>query len=382
MIQGVMPKKNRLYFFGVLLILQYAAVFEMALTLSWGPLIIERFSLLPSRLALTTLGFVGSGLLAPLMGQKADSWGFKGIFTLLGGLLSLGALAVSLSPTAPLYALSRILTGLCYFASLGLIPAAVVRFTPSEKVGSLSGLYKIFFALAMMTAPLIGSKLAGSLGFVGIYRALALAGLGISLLMAAAKGVPGPEERGGKKNPALPKGSGPFFLSSLFIPFSIALVSTYLGVFLSARGMGQEKIGLVYSVMGLGSVTAGVYSLVLSDRLGKYRSAQAGLAWVVLALALIYPSRGWGIFGAAFLFYLGFDTYTAMFFPTVGLCFPNQGSRVLTAMSAGQSLGMFTVTLAAPVIFRTGFGLNLILAGAATLACALLFATGYRRRRG
>ena len=90
------------------------------------------------------------------------------------------------------------------------------------------------------------------------------------------------------------------------------------------------------------------------------------------------PASGLMLYALCFLFYLGFDTYTAMFFPIVGLSFPRDGCQVLTMMSAGQSLGMLLVSFIAPTIYKIGFGLNIVVAVCCTIVCLVLFGIGYR----
>jgi MFS family permease len=384
------PEKtvNPMGIYILLILYQMTAVFELSMTLSMAPIIVNRLSILPDNFAYTTLGFVAFGLLTPFLGGMAQKSGLKPVLFVLNGLTLTGSLAVILTKSALLYTLSRALLGLSFMTLLAIIPSTIVIYTPQKRVGLLSGIFKLTFALGISLAPPAGIWLVGRFGFESIYMAIIIM---TTLLGAANALLPAlPLSKGSESSqtekllikPPEKRGFSLLSVAALFIPAPIVLVTTYYSLHLAASGVPQQQIGLLYSILGMGSVGAGVFIILLSDRLGKVFSGLLGILFMLVSLSTLLSSAGFLLMVVVFLLYLGMDLFTGMFFPTVGLAFPGEGHSLLTKLTAYNSLGMVVLTLVAPLIYKMGFHLNVILGFLLVFMCGISYILGLKRARG
>ena len=213
-----------------------------------------------------------------------------------------------------LFAFGRIFIGLGYFSLSGSNLSYISEFVRYESRGKASGILRIAFGLAITVGPLYATNMIEIYdNLAAIYFPLGILGL-IALLLLFKL----PETKKSSQvkldkneiyNIIKEPESFKVFLSILLLLAAPSLLLNYFGIYLSnAFNLSQGKIGIVYTVLALGSTLGIVFSTIFSDKIGKLRLAKVFFLILVLSqLGIPYLDNIYLLVGLATLSTLGID---------------------------------------------------------------------------
>jgi DHA1 family inner membrane transport protein len=328
-----------------------------------------------------------TGFLSPLFGPLSDRHG-HGTFVLIGlGVFTLGNLLCVAAPSFPVLVVFQVIVGLGY-AVFGFSATAVVGdvFAYETRARAMG-----IVRLAVSVTALAGVPAAAALGEWATPRASfgAVGGLGLIVLVVALALLPrrsqeAEETHTGEAEKDLWRSiTGIARQRSATIGLLTVLgwaaiptgVFIYLAAWLGQRfQLSEARVGLVFSMAGVGGLIGNALTASLADRLGKKRSSLLGLLLVSVTTILLSHSPmvaavliGFAILVAALEFGVAsFGTLMTELVP---------GSRgtlmSLFALANGVGTGVVPV-LMRPVWEREGYVMVTLVLGVLGLVTALM----------
>lgn len=161
---------------------------------------------------------------------------------------------------------------------------------------------------------------------------------------------------------------------------TIVIVGTWLN---DALGVSTGGIGLVAMAFGAAELTASSTSAAFADRIGKRRSTQAALSFVLIGLAIMSVADASLLIGGLglVLFFLGFEYGIVTSFSLVSEAMPAARGRTLATNNALGTVARGAGAIAAGFLYdRYGIDGPIVLSAiAAVVAFVLLFIAGHLR---
>lgn len=352
---------NTTLMFFTTFIIQFIIAMEMNLIGPLAPYLASYFNIKDSSVMLFNLGYSAVGIFVPFLGVMADRHGKKRILSFALGVYIFGTILAGLANTPILFAFGRIFIGLGYFSLSGTNLSYISEFVSYENRGKASGILRTAFGMAIIIGPLYASKMLQIFSNIAaVYFPLGVLGLIAFLLLFKLP------ETTKNSNVKLDKTeifeiikepeSFKIFLSLLLLLASPSLMLGYLGVYLSnSFNLTQENIGIIYTILALGSTLGIIFSTLFSDKIGKLKLAKIFFIILVLSqLAVPYLSNLIFPIILCTLFTMGLDGgWTA--YQTYGS--EMQTERRGTFMSIFYTVNALAVTIYSvlgPIIFNAG----------------------------
>lgn len=364
--------------------------------------------------AAVTLGITARsalGLLSPLIGSLADSWGRKRAMMIGIMVFVVAMLLIFISPSYPALLAALILTTLSKFlfdpamyAYLGdrvdyrqrglAVGIAEFGWSGAFLIGIPIAGFLIERASTSPPLPLFATLLtnsplaryfAGQTGWNAPFPLFALTALGILVIMWRVLPDDRPTIR--THRPSIMNGF------RIILRHPAALAGLVIGVLITAS---NEVVNVVYgswmensfamqiAALGLASAIIGIAELLgeglvagFVDWLGKRRALAIGLS-VYIVTCFLLPVLGlnfgmWGALAGLFLFYLGFEFTLVTTLPLMTELIPGARATFMATNGAGHSLGRVIGSVLGPLLFRSGLGFNALAAVVMNvLALALL----------
>src|SRR5690554_6890417 len=157
----------------ILMILQFIITFEMSMVMPLAPIISTIYQINPSTITYLNMGYAASGLLSPIFGYWADHFSMKKIIILSTLFFAFGSFIVSIN-TKEMYVFGRFLLGIGYYNLSSIIMSYTSTIVTNNRLGLVSGLYKVAFSLGAFASPIIGLQLLKVIAFDDIYLLLLL----------------------------------------------------------------------------------------------------------------------------------------------------------------------------------------------------------------
>jgi len=319
---------------------------------------------------------LAAALFALFAGPLSDRIGRKKV--LIGGLALFAAASFSTQHVTTLAALvaARTLTG---FAA-GTLSTCALSFAGDhysyEQRGRAMGVLSMAYFLAFVVSAPAGALMAPRWGWQSIFGILAV--LGIAVLILALWKLPGTERNVGTL-PMVPNFHRHFAERDRLAGMAAAFLTsgglvgfiTYVGAWLlSERGVGVEKMALVFMISGLAAVAAAPLSGWLSDHAGKRRV----IIWtnILLAPAFLIVARlqwGWLLWaGIAFLGVAASARQAPLHALTTEIVGPEIRGEYTAIRNAASQLGIATAAAISSYVFdRAGFTGVSVVAAAFTI---------------
>lgn len=229
-----------------------------------------------------TLFMLGFGVGQYLIGALSDLWGRRGL--LLGGtvLAVAGSVLAAVAPTIELLWLARLIQGLGTASGAVLGRAIVADTSRGFRLAKQLSLMMMIQGVLPIVAPVLGSLLAGVIGWRGIMWVIA--GYSAILLVFAIFIVP--ETLPGERRARISVGramtapldvlrSGPFLCFALGFMTAFGVLFSYISgssfVLQSVFGLSQTSYGLVFAINALAMITG---SSLNARLLGHYKQRQ------------------------------------------------------------------------------------------------------------
>jgi len=352
-------KKNKILFsIAVLMLLQFIIIAEMSVVMPLAAVIADFYHVPVNQVTLLNVGYALLGLLAPLMGISSEKYGLKK--TLLAGSLFfiLGCFIVSSGKSPLLFAIGRAFIGLSYYTLISLTVAYANRLTNNRHVGTFGGYFKIAFAIAVFSSPLIGSAIVSAFDIPTLYRGLGTAMIGVSLLMMLLPSIPLQHAQSHQRISVFEilkfPGAKRMIMSTMLMSLPSVFYFNYLSVHLAGIGVPTQSIAMVYSIGALGTLLAGFFILFFNERFGKGNILLVGIVVSAITIVLIPYQHNLLLFIIVFIFSLAFDLVWGLLYPLGSILVTDHSAVFLTVLSLTMSLTNVVTNLIAPWVFPLG----------------------------
>lgn len=228
--------------------------------------------------------------------------------------------------------------------------------TPYARRGRTLGI----FELAWSGALLLGAPAAGWLIARSSWRApfLVLGGMllvGTVVLARVVEHDAGRVDAGGDDVPRLGAGELQFLGAALAFSFGVETTAVVFGVWLERDfGVGVQGLGSLAVALGVAEIVGAGVVIAFADRLGKLRTAIAGLAISVAAFAPLPAVAELGpavaLFAAGLL---GFEIAIVAAIPVASELWPTARTRFFSYLVAVVGLGRAAAAAVGPRLFET-----------------------------
>ncbi|XMB67173.1 MFS transporter [Mycoplasmatota bacterium zrk1] len=367
---------KKIYAISVLALVQFIMINEMSIVMPLAPKIAEYYSVNPNRVTFLNTGYALMGLLTPLLGFSAEKIGIKKILLFTVGLFSIGSFLTANSETALQFFLSRSLIGLGYFTLASLIISYTSKIIPYDKLGFSSGVYKLSFAIAVFTSPIIGNIFVTNCSISELYYTFGISMLLVFFLLIPLPKIDSEEGIDFKefKRLIVNKEVKTMMLITFLTSIPAVYFYNYMSLFLSSKGYDQLFITVVYSTVALGTLGAAIIIILFSDRIGKLRLTKYGFMASVIVILPIFMNSPVIIISFIFLFGFTFDTVWGLLFPVGSKMFKKESNSFLTLLGMSMALANTFSNITAPYVNDLGgFFLNIIVCSVSILVAGILF---------
>jgi len=335
---------------------------------------------------------VAAALLSPLGGALSDARGERTTMCWGLALFCAGALVCALSSAFVPFLLGYALIGLGTALYNPAVQAYASARTPYSQRGRVLGLLELSWALAALVGVTALAALIGAAGALASAYWVLLA-LGLVVLAGTFGGLPEAPHAPGRAASALslPRVlAQPGALAALLVTFcTIAsaelLFVVYAGWLKADFAASEVQLSTIFGALGFVELAGSLGTTLLADRIGKRRAVAFGLAGAAVAQLLLPLSAGqWLLFlPLFFLFDLCFEFAIVSTFPLVSGVVPTARGTMLALAVASSGLARVIGSLLGPaLLLQVGFVANGLLAGALSLAGAVVCLTLVREGEG
>jgi MFS family permease len=342
----------------VLLTLQFTITLTMASVVSLAPALAAFFSVPTAQVFLLNVGFMLSGVFAPIFGYFADKHGVKRMLVLGAFTFSLGTFLTAFARNPYWYIFTRMLIGVGHNVFFGLVAAYSAQLVDEKVVVKLSGYYKLAFASGIFVAPIVAGFLVLNYSFETFYLIMFGISFTLALIMTRLPNV----TRNRLQTMALSDFkdllSDPIVRSTLLMAFLIAVAPnsmfSFLSVHLNALGYDQVYIQFAYLILGFGSLVSGFVILFLSRRFSFSRFMSYGIYGVLGGLILFILDVPALLLVAGFVFALAFDLVIGVLYPYIAQLPSDKSASFITLSSLIMAITALIITLINPLTFALG----------------------------
>ncbi len=352
---------NTFLIFLTTFIIQFIIAMEMNLIGPLAPYLAMYFNIRESSVMLFNLGYSAVGIFVPFLGVMADRHGKKKLLSFALTVYIVGTVLAGLANTPILFAFGRIFIGLGYFSLSGTNLSYISEFVSYENRGKASGILRCAFGLAIIIGPLYATKVISIFNNIGaVYLPLGILGL-LALLMLfklpeTSKSADVKIDRMEILNIIKEPESFKIFFSILLLLAAPSLLLGYFGVYLSnSFNLSQEQIGIVYTVLAIGSTSGIIFSTVFSDKIGKLRLSRSFFTILVLSQLIVpYLSNIYVAVLLSALFTFGLDGGWTAYQTYASEMKVEKRGTFMSIFYTINALAVTVYSILGPIIFNAG----------------------------
>ncbi len=366
---------NRPFMFLVCFLIQYIVATEMAIIGPLAPFLATYFSIDQGMVMLLNLGYSAVGFFVPYLGVFADKFGKKRSLSLSLIFFSLGSIIGAISKSALIFGFARIFIGFAYFSISAANLSYLSEFIPYKDRGKASGILRISFSLSILISPVIATYLISTFNHLGvIYIPMAIIAficiIGLKKLPET-KFYPDIILNKSEFLSILKDSNAKKMLISVFLILTApTLFLNYLGIYLTNEfSIDQVNVGLIYTIIGIGTILGSIFAASFSDRLGKLKLSK--LLFVIVLLALLplpYLRSTILIVLLSTLFTFGLDGGWTSYQAFGSELIPEKRGTFMSLIYTMNAITITFYSLLAPILYkRGGFQLLISIASLSTL---------------
>ena len=352
---------KKLHMFLSCFFIQYIVATEMAIMGPLAPFLASYFAIDQAKVMLLNLGYSAVGFLVPYLGIFADKFGKKRSLTISLGLFIVGSLIGSISKSAFVFGFARIFIGFAYFSISGTNLSYLSEFISYKNRGKASGILRISFSLAILLSPVMLTYLISKFNHLAvIYIPLALIAV---LCVFSLKNLPEtklyPNIRLKRseflsifENPNARK-----MLVSVFLLLTApTLFLNYLGIYMTNEfSINQVSVGLIYTIIGLGTVIGTFFAGGLCDLIGKLKMSRILFVLVLFSLLPIaYTNSIMALIIFSVLFAFGLDGGWTSYQALASELIPEKRATFMSLFYTVNAITITFYSLFAPLLYNLG----------------------------
>jgi len=346
----------------VLLAILFGSVVAVGTGVQMGSALIPALSRLMrvpvSTVTLLTSVWAFTGILSPLLGPPSDRHG-HGAFMLIGlGIFALGNLMCAAAPSFSALLIFQFLVGLGYavhsFSSLALVGDV---FTYEVRARAM-GMVRIAVSVAALAGVPVAAAIADRVTARGSYSAVG--GLSLVVLVAALALLPRlsrPAKAAQTEAQAAPWRAVAEIarqrsaMAGLLAILGWATIPTGVFIYLAAWlerafRFTETRIGLAFSIVGVGALIGNALTAAWADRLGKKRAAVLGLLVLsVTAVLLPHTPTAAGALVGLVVFTAALEFSFASFSTLMTELVPDRRGTLMSLVSLVNGIGTGLVPL-------------------------------------
>ena len=340
----------------ILMFLQFIITFEMSMVMPLAPIISSIYQIDPSTITYLNMGYAASGLLSPFFGYLADRFSMKKIIILSTLFFAFGAFVVSTN-SKEMYIFGRFLLGIGYYNLSSIIMSYTSTIVAHNRLGLVSGFYKIAFSLGAFASPIIGLKLLNFVSFNDIYLIMMVISVIIAFFLIFI-----PEATTQSSFRINIKDAFDIFKdkkakymiwANVLLSIPTIFFFNYVSIHFSSIGISQNNISIFYSVVAAGSIIAGLMIATFSDKFGKRKMSY--LSTILSGIALIpFVFMSGGLLIVGFMFGFFYDTIWGLYYPVGSTFYLYKRATFLTILSSVTSLTNLLSNATGPLIYQIG----------------------------
>ncbi len=350
-------EKNKKQVVLLFMYILFVIVYEMTAIGPLSPTIAKIYGIKVADVGLLNIGFAVAGLFAPFFGFVADKYGIKK--TIFTGMLlfSLGSFILASTRSAFFYVFARFVIGLGYYSVFGLIYSYSSLIIEEKIIGKISGFYKMIFGVAVLVSPISGSYIVNNYGIATVYILLAIMSAISCVFIFILKFPDKKVEKIDKKDIIMllkRRETYEFMLITFFVAIPQMLFFIYYSVHLGSLGFIQTEIGKMYTIVSIGTFSAGLLILFASDKFGKLKFMLVGMLVAAVGVFMTSSTNTIILLVFSFLFGIGFDTIWGLHFTMASLVYKKGQATFVTLLSLTMALTHIITNLVSPFIYKIG----------------------------
>lgn len=358
--------KKTIFAIVLIMLVQFIASLEMSVMFPLVPVVASVYGVASHQVAYMNIGNSVLGLFASGIGYLSDKTGIKKMLSVTIFIFFLGSLIIALIPgSIPAYVIGRSLTGLAFFTIMGLGLNYLSLLVEEERLGFISGLYRIAFSLGVLMSPFVGLYFTNNYSFHTIYLSLAIVTLVLLILFVlfSPEGSQDLEEISIEQVLTLIKGDKErkMILSTFLLSTPAVFFFNYFSVYLDTKAISVDTISLFYSVAAGGSIIGGLFVMLFSDKIGKFNSIIFTSLLIPVFLIGLYFSKAWLIFALGIGFGFAYDSSTGLLLPVGSMIVDRYTGTFLTILTLTMSLVNVVSNIIAPTLYNLGGYLILVI---------------------
>lgn len=361
-----------------LLAIEFIIIFEMSVVMPLSPVIARVYQIPVTYVTWLNVGYTLAGIVAPKLGGFADRYSIKKIMMVALMSFVVGSLGIAFTTSAVAYFIFRFLIGIGYYTLISLIISYASRIISAEQYNRFNGAVKVAFALGVLVAPVLCSWIEANFSYQAIYLMLGVSAAilcGMLAIMEDAK-----NDKHLQKHKLLSLFKDRNIVRMIVVTVLMSTPSVYVYTFtalsLSAQGHDQFSISLLYTIIGLGSLLAGLVIMALGKKLPLLKGLYIGILFVLITLPF-FPMNTKLLFGVSILFGFGYDMFWGGFYPFCAKLKPLVSGSFLTLLSLGMAFSNMLHQMIGPFIYeQAGYLGGIIFTIVCILAATILLNKG------
>ncbi len=351
---------RKYYTITILFLLQMVASFEMSGLLAIGAYAIESFGAEGSMVMYLSIGAYAVGFFSPFCGNFADKYGRKKYLLISLVLFAVGSICIILSSSLVQFIISRALTGFFVYTVNAIILSYLGDIVPYENRGKVFGIIRVAFALGIVLSPIYTTQITLNYGIEMLYKLYLIYSI---ILFFALLFIPEvkAEDNNGKinisdiKEIVHDKVARNFIILQCLLTFAGTCVFGYLSVhILNALNKTITQSGYAYTAGGLGTITAALVSVVLLDKVDRFKYAKIMFGAVVIVILPLSFVKTPLLYICMYLFSFSLDSAWPVFQLLASEVVPDRKSTFMSILAGLISVTNILVVFIGQILYNIG----------------------------
>ena len=351
---------KKYYTITILFLLQMIAAFEMSGLLSIGVYAIESFGAEGSMVMYLSIGAYAVGFFSPFCGNFADKYGRKKYLLISLVLFAIGSVCIIISHSLTQFIISRALTGFFVYTANAIILSYLGDIFPYESRGKVFGIIRVAFALGIILSLIYTTQITLNYGIDMLYKLYIVYAVILFLAVLFIPEVKAEDSNvkikiSNIKQIVKDKVARNFIILQCLLTFTGTCVFGYLSVhIMNVLNNTITQSGYAYTAGGLGTITAALASVILLDKVDRFKYAKIVFIAVILAVLPLSFVKIPLLYIFMFLFSLTLDSAWPVFQLLSSEVVPDRKSTFMSILAGLISITNILVVFIGRFLYNIG----------------------------